>query len=459
MQLSRPTVVQGFRELEREGWIVSHVGRGSFVAERAGEALAGELRPTVRMPAGPSADHEALQKLFQLRLSHMASFDSLARPRPGAKIVDLRSGSPALPGLGKELLADLARRAVDRFGLALGQYSFQGLPELKTAMAARLTAGGCKLSADQLLVTHGAQDAITFLGIWATHTSRRVFCESPTFWGVPHALSFCGHFVRNVYWHDRADALDELEREAARGPMLLYACADFQNPTGLCLDAATRRRIAKIARMHDMVVAVDDINRDLRFTGEQETSLYEMLPENRRILVTSLSKSVMPGLRVGFMAADPGLLTEISEIKRYTDLGGPPLMQAIAADFLENEYDAHLARVRDHYRLRCEAVCETLSEHLPRDGRFVRPDGGFHMWVELPPGTSSMELYRLALEKNIAISPGPLHDLDGRFGNCLRVSYAQASPNQITSAVEQLCKLIPHATSTDRPAHAAGSSV
>lgn len=131
-------------------------------------------------------------------------------------------------------------------------------------------------------------------------------------------------------------------------------------------------------------IYVDDIFRDLRFHGEEPPSLYEQMQPSSRGLVGSFSKSFVPGLRVGFLAADRPIIEDLMPLKRYMDLGGSTVPQAIMADLLEQAYPKHLEAMRPYYRERRDAMIVALEKALPGEVQFTRPEGGFHLWLRVP---------------------------------------------------------------------------
>jgi DNA-binding transcriptional MocR family regulator len=294
--------------------------------------------------------------------------------------------------------------------------------ELRTAIAERYP----DVSPDQVLVTNGTQQALNILACWAREEGRPVACETPTFTGVPGSFQIVGHSVESIPWG-----------ETPSGRALLYLCPDFHNPTGQTLKEEARRSIADWAVRNDGLVISDEIFRDLRFMGEAPPSLYSLLPAGRRVLVGSLSKTFMTGLRAGFLIADRPLLQDLLSFKRYMDLGGPALTQAIAAAFLRDGYDQHLKRMHEYYRMRRETVLRALQA-MPDGVTWTKPEGGFHLWVTMPHGLSSLQLYLSALEHGVAISPGPAHDIDGRFLHCFRIGYGHLTPDLLKEALRRL---------------------
>lgn len=413
LKVSKVTVLKAYERLERNGSVDSQVGRGTFVAEA---------------PQEPAARPEVSRSIRKLRESYARGLRELFSQERPAGTLNLAAGVPPPQAVPDGTLERLTRDALEKNPRRLYEFSAVGLPELREAIAERFGDG----RPDQVLVTNGSQQAINLLACWALEQGRPVACETPTFTALPGSFSMVGHTVESVPWG-----------EPPSGRALLYICPDFHNPTGQTLDENARRRIADWAQRNDGVVISDEIFRDLRFVGEAPPSLYSILPPGRRVLVGSVSKTFMTGLRVGFVIADRPLVDELLSYKRYMDLGGPALTQAVAAAFLRDGYDAHVGRMREHYRARRDAVLRALSA-MPEGVTWTKPEGGFQMWVTMPRGISSIQLYLLGLERGVAIMPGPAHDIDGRFLNCFRLVYGHQTPEQLKEAVGRLADAVHH---------------
>lgn len=447
LRVNKVTVVRAFRELEQRGLIASQVGRGSFVAEvpsqhhqaRQGEKLGpssgGAAASTLSRP-------EVTQLVRRLREMYVVSVMQLLTVEPQKPGINLRAGVPPESSVPRDLLERLAQQVCRHNSERLYGYAYLGLPELRDALAAWLGSRGYKLTPEQILITNGSQQALSLLSAWALDDQRSIVCETPTFIGVPRLFSQTGHLIESIPWVGQELRTDRVSHLTKSRRCLIYCCPEFHNPTGRCLSIDGRLLLAELAVQSDTIIVVDDIFRDLRFRGEELLSLYEYLPPSRRILVGSFSKSLMPGLRVGFLVADRPLIEELAPIRRWMDLGGPPLMQAILACFLNHGYAEHLAWIRSHYRERCEVICQALEQHMPEGVVFTRPEGGFHLWVQMPVGFSSVQVYLRALERGVAIYPGSAHDIDGRYLHCFRLSYGCASPEEIQHGVAVVAQVV-----------------
>lgn len=416
-KVNKLTVLKAFQELERGGWIASHVGKGTFVASVASSLPAAAARPETM---------QTLRKFREINTRGWKEILALERP-PGT--LNLAAGVPPPDTVAVGTLERLTQKILAKNPERFHEYGGPaGLPELREALSARTG----RVSADQIIITNGSQQAFSVLACWALDRRRTVVSETPMFTGIPTAFSLVGHTVETTPWGEAPSGTNRL----------LCVCPDFHNPTGQTLSEGRRRTLASWAQNQDGFLVVDEAFRDLRFMGHPLPSLYDLAPPGRRVLVGSLSKTFMTGLRVGFLVADPPLIQELLFYKRYMDLSGPSLTQALAACFLEDGYDRHLKQVRKHYLVRREAILKALEKYMPKGISWTRPEGGFHLWVTLPRGFSSVQLFLLALERGVAISPGPVYDIDGRFLNSFRLGFGHLTPDRIPVAMERLADAV-----------------
>jgi len=456
LKVARLTVLKAFQGLERDGVLSSEVGRGTFVAggDRAGA-------PGAATP--PPADGPDGRSLRTLREGYARGVQDVMRvPRPPGTL-DLTGGVPSPDTVPEDILARLTRDVLATDPRRLYAYPGPaGLASLREAVAHRLALDGLAVSPNAVVATNGTQQAISLVAAWARENARTVLCETPTYSGVPGAFLLLGHAVTSVPLVEEGPAAAALDLDVLRargGPRpLLYVCPDFQNPTGRTLSSRARDDIAAWARATDAVVVEDLIFRDLRFAGDAPAPLYGRLPPGRRILVGSVSKSFMTGLRVGYLAADPALVEELLPYKRSMDLGGPTLVQAVAAAFLADGYDAHVARMRPWYLARRDAAVAALADAMPAGTRVSVPEGGFQLWVTLPDGLSALEVFLRGVERGVAIAPGPAYDVDGGCASSFRLGYTTATPEDVREGVRRLGAAIASLTGREARAAAAAST-
>src|SRR5688572_5327297 len=431
--INKLTVLKAFQRLEKAGVLRSEVGRGTFVASD------GAPRPAAAADPRP----DVTRSIRRLREGYARGLRELlaVERRPGT--INLSGGVPSPDTIPDGLLEKLSQEVVRKDPRRLYEYvGPAGLPELREAIASLLVRRGLTVTPDEIIVTNGSQQAVSLAAAWARDDGRTVFCETPTYTGIPGSFMLFGHAVHSIPWEGPSPDLDTLRAASEGRRSLFYVCPDFQNPTGQTLDAGSRQALVDWARGTDAVVVDDEIFREMRFEGDEPTSLYALLPPGRRILVGSISKSFMTGLRAGFLVADRGLVSELLPYKRYMDLGSPSIVQAIAAAFLRSGYAKHLDKMRTYYRTRRDAALKALEEFMPEGVTWTRPQGGFQMWVTMPRGLSSVQLFLQAIERGVSIFPGPAHDIDGRFLNSFRLGYGAGTPDEIRTGIKRLGELV-----------------
>jgi 2-aminoadipate transaminase len=438
LKVNKLTVHKVFQRLEQAGLLHSEVGRGTFVA--------GAADVVEQAPNGEAVKPEVARSVRRLREGYAGGLRQLLaiERRPGT--INLSGGVPSPANIPAGLIERLTRDVFKKNPARIYEYSGpSGLQELREALRERLARRGVAVTADEIIITNGSQQAIALAAAWARDDDRAAICESPTYTGVPGCMMMFGHTVQSVPWENGAPNLDTLRSLANGRRVAFYLCPDFHNPTGQSLSVAARHELAGWARQNDALVIVDEIFRELRFEGEEPPSLYSLLPAGRRVMVGSISKTFMPGLRVGFLIADRLLASELIPYKRFMDVGGPSLTQAIAAEFLRDGrdgYDHHLDTIRAIYHERRDAALAALKQYMPDGVSWTRPQGGFQLWVTLARPLSSIQLFLNGIEHGVSINPGPAHDIDGRYLNCFRLGYGHAAPDEIRTGVERLAEIV-----------------
>lgn len=357
----------------------------------------------------------------------------------------LDGGMPEEATFPREELLRAAERVLRGDPRAL-QYEGAGGPgELRRRLAEYLAGRGLEVEPSSLLVTAGASEALDLLGRALLGPGAVVWLQELTWFG---ALRLFGRAAGARLEPLPMDAggldLEALERrleEAEAGrrprPAFLYVTLTFQNPTGLTLDEAGRRRLAELARRHDLLVVEDDPYGDLAFSGEPPRPLAAFAPE-RTVLVGTVSKIVAPGLRIGWLAAPPALLERPAALRPGGETQ-PFVQELLAAWWREADLPARVAELRATYRRRAEALLAGLERWLgPRGASWRVPGGGFFVWLRLPPGTDARRLRRAAEARGLRYMPGSAFTVDGRDPGGLRLCFTHEPPERLEEAARLL---------------------
>ncbi|MCP4690837.1 MAG: PLP-dependent aminotransferase family protein [Desulfobacterales bacterium] len=439
--VTQTTIRRAFEDLTKAGLVDSHVGRGTFVLDREAaveEPGAGAVQHA-RASADP-VDPEFMLAARRLRMGIAKSLDALTvlTERPG--LIHFTSGVPD-PALASDGV--LERLTRDAFKAGQRLYSEYipppGLRELREALAERFRQSGREVTPDQILITSGSQQAISILAQSALESRRRVICETPCYMGIPKAFGALGHWVESVPRDIEGPLPERLNRFRDGAPSVLYLCPELHNPMGVDISPARRAMLLDWTREQKALLIADEIFHDLYFEAPDAPGLLTEVGPDQTVVIGSLSKSFMCGLRIGWMVSSAERIQSMGVLKRAMDIGCPSLMQGIALSLLRTgEYDVHLEKARRHYQDRRDAMLKALKLHMPEGVVWTTPKGGFHMWVELPAGYSSIVLFLLAIERGVAFFPGPQMDIDHRFVNAFRLSYGSLEINQIQEGIELL---------------------
>jgi 2-aminoadipate transaminase len=362
--------------------------------------------------------------------------------RPG--VISFAGGLPApelfdAPGLRAAFAAVLADGSAGR---SLQYSTTEGDPQLRGALAARLTARGLPTDAHDLLVTSGSQQALTLVAAALLEPGDRVLVEEPSYLAALQAFALAGAVPVPVPCDDGGldpDAAATLASE--HRPKLLYTVPTFHNPTGRTLSLERRRALAAVAERQGLWLVEDDPYGELRYRGDPLPSL-ATIPgaEDRTLALSTLSKVAAPGLRVGWVRAPSDSLRRAMAVaKQAADLHSSTVDQAAAARWLATvDLDAHIAGLRAAYGARRDALVDGLGAALPPGSTHNRPDGGMFVWARLPDGWDAETLLGRALEYDVAFVPGFPFFAGEPDRAALRLSFTAHSPAEISEGLARL---------------------
>jgi 2-aminoadipate transaminase len=327
----------------------------------------------------------------------------------------------------------------ERAGRSLQYSTTEGDPELRAAIAARLTARGLPTEADQLLVTSGSQQALTLAAAVLIEPGDRVLVEEPSYLAALQAFTLAGAVVVPVACD--GDGLDPDAVAAAaeeHGARLLYTIPTFHHPTGRTLPLERRRALAAIAQRQGLWLIEDDPYGELRYRGEPLPSLATMA-EDRTLALSTLSKVAAPGLRIGWVRTPEALRRALVVAKQAADLHTSTVDQAAAARWLGAvDLDAHIGVLRAEYGRRRDALLDGLLDALPPGSSHNRPEGGMFVWARLPGGWDAEPLLTRALAHDVAFVPGYPFFAGEPDRATLRFSFTTHSPAEIAEGLARL---------------------
>ncbi|MDQ2909904.1 MAG: PLP-dependent aminotransferase family protein [Actinomycetota bacterium] len=351
--------------------------------------------------------------------------------------ISFARGIPAPECLPVTDLADCAKAALERDGhVALSYGSTLGYGPLREWIAERHG-----VEPTRVIVTNGSLQAFHFV-LDLLGERGRVVVERPTYDRPRKILVAAGTEFDEVGVDADGLDVDELERvlEDGPAPAFVYTIPTFQNPTGSTLSEERRRRVAELSGSRALPVLEDDPYGLVRFEGEPLPSLFELEGGTNVMYSSSFSKTIAPGLRVGYAIVPPSLGPGLEELAASTYITPALLAQATVFEFLRRGlFEPNLERVRSLLRARRDAMLEALERELDGHARWNRPEGGYFLWLELPESLDAAELLPRAAESGVTFVPGA--DFGGPPSSA-RLAFSFVSPAEIEEGVKRLAKLV-----------------
>ena len=437
-KLSTATVVHAYEVLEGQGFIETRPRSGFYVSGQWKTSAPPSARAAKTPPTRVSVTRSTRVDVSDL------VFDVLESVRE-RRLVPFGSAFPSpllfpMSRLARCLSA--GARRMDQWG------TLDDLPpgslELRRQIARRYLRSGVRVSPDEIVITSGALEALNLSLQVLTRPGDIVAIESPAFYGCLQAIEALRLRAVEIPSHpqygvDVAAFAQTLARHPVRACWLM---TNFQNPLGALVPEDTKRELVELLDKHDIPVIEDDVYAELFFGRHRPKPLKAFDRKGRVLNCNSFSKSLAPGYRVGWVAAGR-FATALQRRKLMSSLStSAPAQDAIALYLREGGYERHLSTLRRALAAQQAAALESLSRHLPADVRISRPEGGYFLWLEMPPGRDAIEIHQLALEQGFSIAPGPIFSARRAFRNCLRLNYGHPWTSVSDGAVRALGRIL-----------------
>ena len=362
-------------------------------------------------------------------------------------VISLAAGAPSAETFPVEEIADIAARVIRSRGQFALQYGpTRGTQPLLESIAEMLRARGMLAATPaEIVVTSGSQQGLDLVSRLLIDPGDAALVELPSYIGGIIALHNAGAEQTGVLQDGGGIVIEDMRRQIkrlradGRRVKLVYTIPNFQNPSGVTLNAERREQLIEVAREMDLLIIEDDPYYDLAFTESRPLPLAALCPE-RVIYLGSFSKVLAPGLRMAYVRAPQGFAAKLELAKEGADLSTSVLDQAIVSEALRSGLvDRRLPELRTFYDVRCQAMLGALSEFAPRGARWTTPAGGFFILMELAKEVDTAKILPHAIESGVAFVPGQPFFVDGSGANTLRLAYSKETPEKIGEGVALLC--------------------
>jgi 2-aminoadipate transaminase len=362
--------------------------------------------------------------------------------RPG--MISFAGGLPNKDLFPVEAIRQACSKVFDIYGGMPLQYSTsEGLDELRQAIADRYKKKGVQnVSAENILITCGSQQALDLLGKVLIDEGDRVVLEEPSYLGAIQAFTFYRPKFATVPLYDDGLDIEKLRDAFSERVKLMYVIPNFQNPTGVCYSDENRRAVADVIRGTRTFLIEDDPYGELRFMGSHRVSFMNLIPENT-ILLGTFSKTVVPGFRLGWVVLPPALISRVVVAKQASDLHTNAFSQQVICQYLkDNDSDAHIAKIVARYSAQRDSMVRAIAQYFPSSVTHTKPEGGMFLWARLPSEVSALDLSDVAIEKGVCIVPGHPFYIGKDHVSTIRLSFSCVDDPVIQDGIQRLGKAI-----------------
>ena len=364
-------------------------------------------------------------------------------------LISFAGGAPAPELYPVEAFRQASDKAFAEVGRNILAYDgAEGVLPLREQIAEqRMRKMGVHTQASEIHMLSGSQQGIDFAARLFIDEGDQVVCEDPSYLGALNSFDFYKPNYLPVPMDEEGMCMDALERTLAenRNAKLLYTVPDFQNPTGISLSTERRARLVELARIYDLVIVEDSPYYEIRFEGEELPAVKHFDTGGDRVIyLGSFSKTLSPGLRLGWVNASQELLDKYRVQKEASDFQAGTLAQWQAMTFLrDQDLDQHIQHLREVYRSRRDTALAAIEAHFPSFVQYTHPTGGFFIWLTLPEQLNATELFLAAVnDAGVAYVPGESFFSQQKRANTIRLSYSQMTEEKINEGIKRLAGLL-----------------
>jgi DNA-binding transcriptional MocR family regulator len=425
LSVSISTVLEAYRLLEDQGLIEARPQSGYFV-KRTVHRLEEPKHSTQPQQTAPIEVSLAFQVSHDMRHADRVNLGAAV---PGIELLPIATLN-RLMGQMIRVHADI----VHTYQLS------KGYEPLRHEAAKRLMEAGCSVSPSELVVTNGTTEALHLSLRAVTRPGETVAIESPSYYGLLEALESLHLKALEIPTHPKEGiCLEDLEAALKEGK--ISACAlvtNFSNPLGSCMGDRKKKQLVELLNRYDVPLIEDDIYGELQFEGARPKAVKAFDTEGRVLYCTSVSKTLSPGLRIGWAAAGR-YQVKVEQLKMSLNwMTSVPAQLTVAAFLSNGGYDRHLRHLRRAYQAQMNRISQAICEYFPAETKVSRPEGGYVLWLEMPESFDAMAFYEEALQHNISIAPGIMFSPSGSYRNCFRLNCGIPWTEEIHQAIQKL---------------------
>ncbi|HSQ39711.1 MAG TPA: PLP-dependent aminotransferase family protein [Anaerolineales bacterium] len=365
-------------------------------------------------------------------------------------IISFAGGLPAPEVFPVKEFQQACNTVLEQQGAQALQYSTtEGYLPLREMIARHNARFSVEVTADNILITSGSQQALDFIGRLFINRGDYIVVESPTYLGALQAWNAYGAQYISIPMDEDGMIVDELESALRKGPKFIYVLPNFQNPSGSTLSLERRNKLVELADKYGVPIVEDDPYGQLRYEGENIPSVVYLDSKFRGpngghysgnvIYLSTFSKLLAPGLRLAWVIAPPEVIRKLVMAKQAADLHTSSFNQYVAYEVGKGGFlDEHVKFIRDVYKERRDVMLEMMEEMFPPEASWTHPLGGMFLWGILPEGMDAADALKIAIERKVAFVPGAAFHANGGGANTMRINFSYSKPDTIREGITRM---------------------
>lgn len=443
LDVNRTTVVKAYHELKADGLVEAHVGRGTIVASKPSKERFNNIRQFNPIPwyqffneGLDSGDNHIISDIMDINCTK--------------DIISFSGGFPSPDLYPLEDLEKIQEKLFRTYGKQLLLHNpVEGLQSLRAEISSLMKSRNAEVSARDIMITAGSQQGLDYIARVFIKPGDTVILEEPSFFGAIHIFRSTGAKVIGVPTDSQGMNTDFLEALIQRyKPKFIYTLPTFQNPSGIVMSLERRYELLNLSYKYRIPIVEDDPYSDLRYVGKAIPSLKALDPYDHVIYLSTFSKVLSIGLRVGWVAAPQQVIRKFAYLKQMTDSHVNTPCQYMLSEFLsEGCYEKHLGRVRKEYDEKMELMNEALEKYKVPQVFWDKPEGGFYTWCHLPEYVTNNRLVSKAAEKGVVYLPGEIFYPDGTQGESfIRLNFTYTASDNIAEGIKRLMSALTEVT-------------
>lgn len=386
-----------------------------------------------------------MENLFADRMNkvHKSFIREILKVTEDPNIISFGGGLPNPKSFPVTEIKEAVSKVLSENGEEILQYSTtEGYLPLREYIAQRYAKEGLNVHADEILITNGSQQGIDLISKVFLNKGDKILVENPTYLAAIQSFGLFEPEFKSVPLLEDGVDINAFKNMLDENKIkLFYSVTNFQNPTGITYSKEKRQQVTEIIQNTDTIFVEDNPYGEIRFMGEDIAPVKSYLEDG--ILLGSFSKIVSPGMRLGWIVANKEIMDKIIIAKQASDLHSNYFTQRVVYQYLtDNDVDEHIEKIKKMYKKQRNLMIKMIEKHFPENVKYTKPEGGMFLWVTLPEGLSSMDLFELAIKENVAFVPGKAFFADGSGDNTLRLNFSNSNEEKIEEGIKRLGKAI-----------------